>query len=376
MALREGVPSLFELGRLQCGAMSDDESLKQYAAKKGFEKLLDFLQAFISLKAIEKVAHARKSERLITQEAENEAKLKALEGDLAADKKKIDNKYALHAYEGQVKNNYLPEPRIPTVWAIGDYDIEIADIQPSLLKPLEQRRAFNILTVVSEAAKELPKHESISDENINPDVAIRIIENAKDVSDEYMQKLWGKLLAGEVAKPGKFSLRTLDVVKNLTSKEAQLFHSNLRFCNDDGVIYIPLKPLIPPEVGFRKGAMRILVECGLLFPDKEFAIGGFEGTDVRLPFRGATLHISSPPTRSHLTGIYFDVTEAGRQLANIGLPPVDEGYLRTFIALAETLGFKGEIIPWAKPTAEGEDESTGENVARHELVVDDAMRKT
>lgn len=38
-----------------------------------------------------------------------------------------------------------------------------------------------------------------------------------------MQELWGRILAGEVKQPKSYSLRTLELIKNLSKKEADTF---------------------------------------------------------------------------------------------------------------------------------------------------------
>ena len=48
-------------------------------------------------------------------------------------------------------------------------------------------------------------------------------ESAKNASDAYMQNVWAKVLAMEMAVPGTFSFKTLDVLKNLSSKEFTIF---------------------------------------------------------------------------------------------------------------------------------------------------------
>ena len=44
-----------------------------------------------------------------------------------------------------------------------------------------------------------------------------------------MQKLWGKVLAGEIKQPGSFSLRTMDTLKNISRDEAELFINVIQF---------------------------------------------------------------------------------------------------------------------------------------------------
>ena len=48
-------------------------------------------------------------------------------------------------------------------------------------------------------------------------------ESAKNASDTYMQGVWAKVLAIEMAASGSFSFKTLDVLKNLSTKEFQVF---------------------------------------------------------------------------------------------------------------------------------------------------------
>lgn len=81
----------------------------------------------------------------------------------------------------------------------------------------------NIEDVVASAAEELKNEKEPSAKNVDEDWATRFFKDVGSVSNPEMQKIWAKLLAGEVRQPGSFSLRTLEVVKNLSQKEALLF---------------------------------------------------------------------------------------------------------------------------------------------------------
>jgi hypothetical protein len=56
-----------------------------------------------------------------------------------------------------------------------------------------------------------------------------IFNSVEDVSDEKLQEIWGRILAGEIKKPNSFPKRTLDIVRNLSCEEATLFEE-LSFC--------------------------------------------------------------------------------------------------------------------------------------------------
>lgn len=98
---------------------------------------------------------------------------------------------------------------------------EIALRAAQRLLDVEEMRQRNIESIAAVAAEQLS--EAVSDAPVNPDWAARFFREAQDVSNEQMQQIWGKLLAGEVEKPGSFSARTLSVVSNLSSDEAKQF---------------------------------------------------------------------------------------------------------------------------------------------------------
>ena len=62
----------------------------------------------------------------------------------------------------------------------------------------------------------------------NFDWFIRYYEASGNISDKEMQILWAKILAGEIEKPSSYSLRTLDVLRNISKEEAERF---VKICN-------------------------------------------------------------------------------------------------------------------------------------------------
>lgn len=87
----------------------------------------------------------------------------------------------------------------------------------------EARRQNNIKEVAEIAANELKGQELVSEKPVSKDWITRYINTVEDVSDEELKTIWGKILAGEVKSPGSYSLRTLETLKNLSRKEAELF---------------------------------------------------------------------------------------------------------------------------------------------------------
>ena len=83
---------------------------------------------------------------------------------------------------------------------------------------------------------------------------------AEDASSERMQKLWGRVLAGEIRRPGQFSLRTLRFLSEVSQPEAIAFE---KFCASAFGGVAP-KKLLQPEHDTDIGDLIILEAIGLI----------------------------------------------------------------------------------------------------------------
>jgi len=124
-----------------------------------------------------------------------------------------------------------------------------------------------------EDGKFITVQASCSTEELNP---LQIEENqrrreAKVIGHEDLQRLWGRLLAEEIKAPGHISYRALDVLKNITGKEAQLFQRLTPFI-ESGKIFVcdKLKNELPPNI--THGDILKLNECGLLFDNSPWNV--------------------------------------------------------------------------------------------------------
>ena len=102
-----------------------------------------------------------------------------------------------------------------------DTKIEAANRIKQRLLTQEVRRQENIDQTVKEASEFLP--ESVSDTKPDSDWTTAFFNIVQDISSEDMRTLWAKILAGEVAEPGTYSRRTLEILKNLSPQEAKNF---------------------------------------------------------------------------------------------------------------------------------------------------------
>ena len=161
-----------------------------------------------------------------------------------------------------------------------DTDVYIR-IQERLLHQ-ETKRQNNIDNVSQIAAEELSKEEYISDEPVDQDWTTRFFNIVEDISDEEMQKHWGRILAGEVKQPKSFSLRTLELLKNLSKEEAAIFtkfaNIKLQSSNNHFIYNSNDENFLENEFGITFSDKLILTELGLIASDNKLEFS-FEPTN-------------------------------------------------------------------------------------------------
>lgn len=87
----------------------------------------------------------------------------------------------------------------------------------------EFKKQRNINNTIIFTMNELENETEVSDEKVDEDWISRFFNTIENINNEQMQHLWAKILAGEIKQPNTYSLRTLDLLKNLSFKEAELF---------------------------------------------------------------------------------------------------------------------------------------------------------
>lgn len=113
------------------------------------------------------------------------------------------------------------------------------EIEQDLLDRIEERilhreikKQRNLDSVNGFAAEQLKNEQEVSDEPVDDDWIGRFFSFAEDISNEEMQVLWGKILAGEIKKPKTFSIRTLELIRNLTKRRGGCIYEDCssRYC--------------------------------------------------------------------------------------------------------------------------------------------------
>ncbi len=105
-----------------------------------------------------------------------------------------------------------------------------------LLEFQGRKRLANYASVVESAAEELGEQE-VADHEPDHDWTARFFDCVQDVSSEHMQKLWAKILSGEVESPGRTSLRTLETLRNMTKSDAELFEAVAGYVFEGEIVF-------------------------------------------------------------------------------------------------------------------------------------------
>lgn len=217
------------------------------------EKGIDFMSETMG-KGIDKLLslvfpYAKGTERYI--ELMYEAKAKE-------DAKKIDA--GTHDFNGR-ELFPLPVANDGHINSIGEAPLEMLPITAALYS-----EANNYNTVLSKTANMISSipDEKISDTGVNYDWFLRWRREVYSISNVDMQHIWAKLLANEIESPGYISLRTLDVIKNLSSNEVKIFTEASNYVIlDKGILWnIITRHDIDGLILFNDSAL--LVDAGLL----------------------------------------------------------------------------------------------------------------
>ena len=207
-------------------------------------------------------------------------------------------------------------------------------------------------------------------DTINDDWLNTFETEARQISTEEMQAYFGKILAGEIRKPGSYSRRTVKILGSLDHNVASHF---LRLCSlsiSFQLQYIGVPSLggdaaqnALEEYGLNFPNLNLLNEHGLVISDYNSQWGympcvafptGFEQQAICIPLSYQGKHWILMPVST--TGIGKELrvsgvalTQSGKELFNIvKVEPIDN-YSKALAQFFEGKGFRMIEVPGANP---------------------------
>jgi hypothetical protein len=229
------------------------------------------------------------------------------------------------------------------------------EIEQGMLDRIQERITYreikkqeSIDTVTKIAVEQLKNDKNISTDPVDEDWTVRFFNIVEDVSDEQMQQLWGRVLAGEVKTPNSFSIHTLEFLKNMTKDEAELFSKIV-----DYVIFSNSRPFIfrgddddvLSKNGFSFEERLTLAELGLLQVDTNIVrIYQAHSEDSGVIFTSGK-YVIKTIKKANTPKIEMPIlrlTKIGEELRKLLTPTSIDSYIKDFFLYLQKIDFEPE----------------------------------
>ena len=165
--------------------------------------------------------------------------------------KKISNAVGVLFEPRQIKR--VAEAKAEAAKTEAQSEIEITDLHRRAARRWIGEEAQRQKNMESITAKALPQlSENATPSSVEDDWIVNFFEKSRIVSDNEMQELWSRVLAGEANAPGTYSKRTVNFLSDLDKGEAALF---TKFCGFAWVIgnLVPLVFDVQAEIYNKRG---------------------------------------------------------------------------------------------------------------------------
>jgi hypothetical protein len=212
----------------------------------------------------------------------------------------------------------------------------------------EVKKQDNIDAVTKIAVEQLQDVKKVSNDPVNEDWTVRFFNIVEDVSDEQMQQLWGKILAGEVKTPNSFSIHTIEFLKNMTKSEAELFTKIANYIinsNNRPFIFRGDNDETLNKNGFSFEERLTLIELGLVQAETNIArrFQPLPEDFDRIFISGKYIIKAIKKANSPLVEVpILRLTKIGEQLKNLLSPVSVDNYIKDFFLYLQTKGFEVE----------------------------------
>lgn len=235
----------------------------------------------------------------------------------------------------------------------------------------EKKRQKNIEEVVSVVGEILEAEKDVSNEPVNSDWVTRFFDIVQDISDDEMQHLWAQILAGEIKRPKSYSLRTLEVLRNMTKDEAEIFQKVAQYAlvpiENNSMAFIYSGNYVLKKYGVTYSDITKLVETGLLQSDDSTTTNIYSDNKsdkkIELVYGDIVIIILQKYNAVNISFPVRLLTTAGKELVQlISITPNIE-YIKELASTIKrediTVGYskiisidENGIVQYAKPTTE------------------------
>ena len=226
---------------------------------------------------------------------------------------------------------------------------EVADelLEVGKMTYTEYYKANNFLNVAKKADKYYSemKHNEGNVIQQDFDWFMRFYEIVGNISDERVQDIWARIMAGEINNPQSFSLRTIDVLKNIGKPEAELFSYILSYCVFGGhSIFLPNYDEYLEKCGISYSQIMKLSEYDLIYNDASLVLNFSLPKTEEVLFTNGKYVITIYSEKENVNDVsvkQFPLTTVGKELATLIEQSISDD---DFILFAKSLARNKDTI--------------------------------
>lgn len=167
----------------------------------------------------------------------------------------------------------------------------------------------NVGEIFAKAEQQFSPDEEVSNEPVNKDWMTRFLDIAETISDDEMRDLWARVLAGEVKRPTTYSLRTLDVLRNITKTEAELIVKSSN--------YIVGNSICTEDFALTLDEQLLLDDMGIIYGEQLYTSLISSTGKMQFPLNRQMLLWIYAPVNLHMSIKCHKLTKAGRDILNL-----------------------------------------------------------
>lgn len=232
-------------------------------------------------------------------------------------------------------------------------ELQISELQQRALMRLAAEEASNqqnMEGILDKAIGQLS--DGASPEHLDNDWLRRFFDRGRLISDDEVQDIWARLLAGEADAPGTYSKRAIDILDSLDSKDVHAFTAVCSFVVDlrfpTPLIYAPSDSIFR-EHGLTMYALATLESVGLIHRSNGYERGGLDRS-VEFMYFDEALYVEftehqrdeDVPEAYRMNLGTVVLSQAGMQLQRLVEPKAIEGFPEYVRSKWRELGYRTE----------------------------------
>ena len=171
------------------------------------------------------------------------------------------------------------------------------------------QKVENVGKIIAKAEQQFTSDEKVSSEPVDNNWMTRFLDIAESISDDDLRDLWARVLAGEVKRPTTYSLRTLDVLRNITKTEAELIVKSSN--------YIVGNSICTENFALTLDEQLLLDDMGIIYGEQLYTSLIPSTGKMQFPLNRQMLLWIYAPVNLHMSIKCHKLTKAGRDILNL-----------------------------------------------------------